>query len=71
MTTEQYTLAKDYRHEIYLLDRIMNSQLKSHWIKFVTPDGLNMDAYSDVFIEDFKEWAQKEKEKLEKLFEEL
>lgn len=71
MTTEQYTLAKDYRHDIYLLDCIRDSQLKNHWIKFVTPDGLNMDAYSDAFIEDFEEWVQKEKEKLEKLFEEL
>jgi len=71
MTKEQYDMAKDYRHDIYLLDCIMNSQLKSHWIKFVTPDGLNMDAYSDAFIEDFEEWVKKEKEKLEKLFEEL
>ena len=71
MITEQYTLAKDYRHDIELLDSIRNSQLKDHWVEFTTPDGCNGSAYSDAFIEDFEEWVQKEKEKLEKLLEEL
>ena len=71
MITEQYTLAKDYRHDIELLDSIRDSQLKDHWVEFTTPDGCNGSAYSDAFIEDFEEWVQKEKEKLEKLFEEL
>ena len=71
MITEQYTLAKDYRHDIELLDSIRDSQLKDHWVEFTTPDGCNGSAYSDVFVDDFEEWVQKEKEKLEKLFEEL
>jgi hypothetical protein len=71
MTKEQYTLAQDYVHDIDLLDSIRNSQLKDHWVNFTTPDGCDGSAYSDVFIEDFEEWVQKEKEKLEKLLEEL
>ena len=71
MITEQYTLAKDYRHDIELLDSIRDSQLKDHWVEFTTPDGCNGSAYSDAFIDDFEEWIQKEKEKLEKLLEEL
>lgn len=71
MTTEQYILAKDYRHDIELLDSIRKSQLKDHWVEFSTPDGCNGSAYSDAFIEDFEEWVMKEKEKLSKLFEEL
>ena len=71
MITEQYTLAKDYRHDIELLDSIRDSQLKDHWVEFTTPDGCNGSAYSDVFVDDFEEWVQKEKEKLEKLLEEL
>ena len=71
MTKEQYDMAKDYRHDIELLDSIRDSQLKDHWVEFTTPDGCNGSAYSDAFIEDFEEWVQKEKEKLEKLLEEL
>lgn len=71
MTRTQYDTAKDYRKDICLLDCIRDSQLKDHWVKFVTPDGLDREAYSDTFIEDFEEWVQKEREKLEKLFEEL
>ena len=71
MITEQYTLAKDYRHDIELLDSIRDSQLKDHWVEFTTPDGCNGSAYSDAFIDDFEEWVQKEKEKLEKLLEDL
>jgi hypothetical protein len=71
MTKEQYDTARDYRQDIYLLDCIRDSQLKNHWVKFVTPDGLNREGYSDVLVDDFEEWVQKEREKLEKLFEEL
>jgi hypothetical protein len=71
MTKEQYTLAQDYVHDIDLLDSIRNSQLKDHWVNFTTPDGCDGSAYSEVFIDDFEEWVQKEKEKLEKLLEEL
>lgn len=71
MTKGQYTLAQDYVHDIELLDSIRDSQLKDHWINFTTPDGCDGSAYSDVFIDDFEEWVQKEKEKLEKLLEEL
>lgn len=71
MTKEQYTLAQDYMHDIKLLDSIRKSQLKDHWVNFTTPDGCDGSAYSEVFLDDFEEWVQKEKEKLEKLFEEL
>lgn len=71
MTQNQYDTARDYRQDIYLLDCIRDSQLKNHWVKFVTPDGLDREAYSDTFIDDFEEWVQKERGKLEKLFEEL
>lgn len=71
MTKEQYELARDYTHDIKLLDSIRDSQLKDHWVEFSTPDGCRGSAYSDVFLDDFKEWVQKEKEKLEKLLEEL
>lgn len=67
MTKEQYTLAQDYVHDIELLDSIRDSQLKDHWVEFTT-DGCRSSAYSDTFIEDFEEWVQKEKERLEKLF---
>ena len=71
MTKEQYTLANDYVHDIELLDSIRNSQLKDHWVEFSTPDGCRASAYSEIFMDDFEEWVQKEKEKLEKLLEEL
>jgi hypothetical protein len=71
MTKEQYDTARDYVHDIDLLDSIRKSQLKDHWVNFTTPDGCDGSAYSDVFIDDFEEWVQKEKEKLEKLIEEL
>lgn len=71
MTKEQYTLAQDYVHDIELLDSIRKSQLKDHWVEFTTPDGCKGSAYSDVFVDDFKEWVMKEKEKLSKLLEEL
>ena len=71
MTKEQYELAQDYRHDIDLLNSIRDSQLKDHWVNFTTPDGCDGSAYSEVFLDDFEEWVQKEKEKLVKLFEEL
>jgi hypothetical protein len=71
MTKEQYTLAQDYVHDIDLLNSIRNSQLKDHWVNFTTPDGCSDSAYSEVLVDDFEEWVNKEKEKLEKLFEEL
>ena len=71
MTKEQYTQARDYSRDIELLDSIMYSQKQRHWVKFVTPDGCNGSGYSDVFLDDFKEWVVKEQEKLLKLFEEL
>lgn len=71
MTKEQYEQAKDYRHDIGLLDSVIYSQKQNHWVKFVTPDGGNDSGYSDVFLEDFKKWVEKEREKLLKLFEEL
>ena len=71
MTKEQYELAQDYRHDIELLNSIRDSQLKDHWVNFTTPDGCDGSAYSEVFLDDFEEWIQKEKEKLVKLFEEL
>lgn len=71
MTKEQYNLGCDYVHDIELLNSIRNSQLKDHWVNFTTPDGCDGSAYSDVFIDDFEDWVQKEKEKLEKLLEEL
>ena len=71
MTKEQYELAQDYRHDIELLNSIRDSQLKDHWVNFTTPDGCDGSAYSEVFLDDFEEWVQKEKEKLVKLFEEL
>ena len=71
MTKEQYNLECDYMHDIELLDSIRDSQLKDHWVNFTTPDGCNGSAYSEVFVDDFEEWVQKEKKKLEKLLEEL
>ena len=71
MTKEQYNLACDYEHDIELLNSIRDSQLKDHWVNFTTPDGCDGSAYSEVFLDDFEEWVQKEKEKLVKLFEEL
>ena len=58
-------------HDIELLDSIRDSQLKSHWVEFTTPDGCKASAYSNVFIDDFEEWVVKEKEKLSELLEEL
>ena len=71
MTKEQYTLANDYVHDIKLLDSIRDSQLKDHWVNFTTPDGCDGSAYSEVFLDDFEKWVQKEKFKLAKLLEEL
>jgi hypothetical protein len=71
MTNEQYRQARDYVHDIELLDSIMYSQNKRHWVQFVTPDGCHDSGSSDVFLEDFKEWVTKENEKLSKLLEEL
>ena len=71
MTNEQYRQARDYVHDIELLDSIIHSQNKNHWVQFVTPDGCHDPGYSDVFLDDFKEWVTKEEEKLSKLLEEL
>ena len=71
MTNEQYEQARDYVHDIKLLDSIRDSQLKDHWVEFTTPDGCRGSAYSDVFLDDFEEWVMKEKEKLLDLLEEL
>lgn len=71
MTKEQYTLAQDYVHDVELLKSIIYSQNERHWVQFVTPDGCHGSGHSDVFLDDFKEWVMKEKEKLSKLLEEL
>jgi hypothetical protein len=71
MTEEQYTQAREYVQDINLLDSIMYSQNKNHWVEFVTPDGCHDSGSSNVFLDDFEEWVAKEKEKLSKLLEEL
>ena len=71
MTKEQYRQARDYVKDIELLDSIIYSHNKNHFVKFVTPDGCNNIGSSDVFLDDFKGWITKEKEKLSKLFEEI
>lgn len=71
MTREQYEQAREYVQDIELLDSIMYSQNKNHWVQFVTPDGCHDSGSSNVFLEDFEEWVQKEKEKLSELLEEL
>ena len=71
MTKETFNKAVYINHDITSLKEIKSEQDKNHWVGFRTPTNDIESFWNPEIMNDFKEFVEKELEKVEKMFSDI